>query len=473
MLFSSLTFLFIFLPLVLFIYYIAGKRLRNSVLLIFSLVFYAYGEPKYLIIMVLSIMVNYIMGLLVDRYRYGQILIKIILTTTVIINLGIIGYYKYTDFFIQNFNKLFNKSILVRNIAMPIGISFFTFQGLSYVIDIYRGNGKVQKNPLNVALYISLFPQLIAGPIVRYETVADQIHNRTETIEGFSYGIKRFILGLSKKILIANNIGLIADEVFSIMTPKLSVLLAWIGIISYTGQIYFDFSGYSDMAIGLGHMFGFRFLENFNYPYISRSITEFWRRWHISLGTWFRDYVYIPLGGNRVNRIKFLRNIFIVWFLTGLWHGAAWNFIIWGLYYGFILIVEKIFIGKYISRLWKPFQHIYTMFIVIVGWLFFRSNSMIYARNYLLVMLGLRGQALLDSQSIYYLIQYRYTFIISIIAATPILPFIRKQLREVSIPYFENIVFYVIEPVLLIALFLLCIMYLINSTFNPFIYFRF
>lgn len=473
MLFSSLTFLFIFLPLVLLMYYISGRKLKNSVLLIFSLVFYAYGEPKYLIIMVVSIMVNYIIGLLVDRYRDRQILIKIILTTTVIINLGIIGYYKYTDFFIQNFNKLFNKSILVRNIAMPIGISFFTFQGLSYVIDIYRGNGKVQKNPLNVALYISLFPQLIAGPIVRYETIADQIHNRIETIEGFSFGIKRFILGLSKKILIANNIGLIADEVFNIMTPKLSVLLAWIGIVSYTGQIYFDFSGYSDMAIGLGYMFGFQFLENFNYPYISRSITEFWRRWHISLGTWFRDYVYIPLGGNRVSRIKFLRNIFIVWFLTGLWHGAAWNFIVWGLYYGVILILEKLFVGKYINRLWKPFQHIYTMSIVIIGWVFFRSNSMIYARNYLFVMLGLRGQPLIDTQAIYYLIQYRYAFIISIIAATPVCQFIRKKLKRISIPYFENTVFYVIEPILLIALFLLCIMYLINSTFNPFIYFRF
>lgn len=473
MLFSSLTFLFIFLPLVLFLYYISGKRLKNSILLLFSLAFYAYGEPKYLIIMIVSIIINYIMGLLVDRYRDNHILTKIILFTTVAINLIIIGYYKYTDFFIENFNKLFNKSILVPHIAMPIGISFFTFQGLSYVVDIYRGHGKVQKNPLNVALYISLFPQLIAGPIVRYETVADQIDNRTETIEGFSYGIKRFILGLSKKILIANSMGLIADEVFNIMTPKLSVLLAWIGIISYTGQIYFDFSGYSDMAIGLGHMFGFRFLENFNYPYISRSVTEFWRRWHISLGTWFRDYVYIPLGGNRVNKIKFLRNIFIVWFLTGLWHGAAWNFIVWGLYYGLILILEKMFIGKYIDRLWKPFRHIYTMFIVIIGWLFFRSNSMIYARNYLLVMLGLRGQALIDNQAIYYLVQYRYAFIIAIIATTPMCPFISKKLKEISRPYLENVVFNGIEPILLISLFLLCIMYLVNSTFNPFIYFRF
>lgn len=473
MLFSSLIFLFVFLPSVILLYYISPRKLRNSVLLIFSLFFYGYGEPKYLIIMLLSIFVNYLMGLFVDKYRNEKKIARFIIFLSVFINLFIIGYYKYTNFIVENINQIFNSSLPLLNIVMPIGISFFTFQGLSYVIDVYRGDGKVQRNPFNVALYISLFPQLIAGPIVRYETVAEQIDDRTESLEGFSYGIERFILGLSKKVLIANNVGFIADEIFKLQTSDLSVILAWIGIISYTAQIYFDFSGYSDMAIGLGHMFGFEFLENFNYPYISRSITEFWRRWHISLSTWFRDYVYIPLGGNRVSKSKFLRNIFVVWFLTGLWHGAAWNFILWGLYYGFILVLEKMFVGEYIEKLKRPFQHIYTMFFVIIGWLLFRSETISYAKDYLMAMFGIGGQGLISSQGIYYLIEYKYLFIIAIIASIPVYPAIQKRLDKMSNSWIKVLIIDYVKPFFIIALFLLCIMYLINSTFNPFIYFRF
>lgn len=473
MLFSSLVFLLIFLPSVLLIYYILGKKLRNLVLLTFSLLFYAYGEPKYLAIMILSIGINYIMGLLVDKYREEEVLIKFLLFFAVAMNLAIIIYYKYSDFIIENTNRVFSTAIPMLNLIMPIGISFFTFQGLSYVIDIYRKNGKVQKNPLNVALYISLFPQLIAGPIVRYETVADQIDNRIETLKGFSYGVERFIFGLGKKILIANSVGLVADQIFNVPIVGMSVVLSWIGIISYTGQIYFDFSGYSDMAIGLGHMFGFEFLENFNYPYISKSITEFWRNWHISLGTWFRDYVYIPLGGNRVNTFKFLRNILIVWFLTGLWHGAAWNFIIWGLYYGVILVLEKAFIGDQIKKMKIPFQHLYTMILVMIGWLIFRSETMEYALSYLKIMFGIGDQPWIDNQAIYYLDKYKHVMILSIILSMPIYPYIKNKIEKTFLGWKKNLILNYIEPFLLMLIFLISIMYLVNSTFNPFIYFRF
>lgn len=461
MLFSSLVFLFIFLPSVIFFYYISPKRLRNLVLLCFSLAFYAYGEPKYIFIMLLSIFINYVLGLLVDKYREDKI-VKFILALTVILNLSIIGYYKYSNFLIENINTIFNLNVNLLNIVMPIGISFFTFQGLSYVIDIYRKDGKVQKNPLNVALYISLFPQLIAGPIVRYETVADDLENRVETLDKFSLGIERFILGLSKKVLISNTLGLVADEIFSLQLSDVSVVLSWIGITAYTIQIYFDFSGYSDMAIGLGKMFGFEFLENFNYPYISRSITDFWRRWHISLGTWFRDYLYIPLGGNRVSSIKFLRNILVVWFLTGLWHGSSWNFIAWGMYYGLILLIEKFFLGKYIEKLPKAFQHLYTMILVMFGWVLFRSESLSFGVDYIKTMLNLNGNQFVSKTAIYYLMEYKVAFLIAIITSMPIYPWFNKRF---NIRY--------IKPIFLMALLTISLTYLITSTFNPFIYFRF
>ncbi len=465
MLFSSLIFLFVFLPAVLFFYYISPKKLKNIVLLVFSLFFYGYGEPKSLLVMMFSIMVNYILGLAVDKYRERKSAAHAILALAAGANLAVIGYFKYTDFFITNFNALFGLSQPLLHIVMPIGISFFTFQGMSYVIDIYRKHGKVQRNPLNVALYISLFPQLIAGPIVRYETVAEQIEHRKVDLAKFQSGIERFILGLSKKVLIANSMGFIADKVFAVSTGSMSVLLAWIGILAYTAQIYFDFSGYSDMAIGLGRLFGFEFLENFNYPYISKSITEFWRRWHISLSTWFRDYVYIPLGGTRGSRAKLLRNILVVWLLTGFWHGAAWNFIAWGLYFGLLLMLEKFVIGKALTRLWRPLQHLYALFFIVAGWVLFRSENLTYALDYLKVMLGLGGVPWVSNQAVYYLVEYKMELVTAMVASIPVYPFLKEKIGGLK----DSILLHVI----LIALFLLCIIYLINSTFNPFIYFRF
>ena len=472
MLFSSLIFLFIFLPTTILIYYISPRKLKNITLLVFSLFFYGYGEPKYLVVMLFSIVVNYLSGILIHIFRGSKAKLKLVLIATVILNLGIIGYYKYADFVISNLNAGLGISIPIMNIVMPIGISFFTFQGMSYVIDVYRGQGAVQKNPLNVALYISLFPQLIAGPIVRYETVAEQINHRKETLDDFTYGIERFILGLSKKVLIANSVGLIADEIFNSPLKEMSTLLAWIGILSYTFQIYFDFSGYSDMAIGLGNIFGFKFMENFNYPYISKSITEFWRRWHISLSTWFRDYVYIPLGGNRVSSIKFLRNIIVVWFLTGLWHGAAWNFVAWGLYYGILLIIEKFIIGKYIKKLPNIFQHIYTMSFVILGWLLFRSESLSYAFEYFKIMIGQNNTSLISPKAIYYLVEYKFELGLAFIASIPLYPMITEKINsEDSLS--KKIIQRYGKPIILMGLLAINTMYLINSTFNPFIYFRF
>lgn len=473
MLFSSLIFLFVFLPAVLFFYYVSPKKLKNVVLLVFSLFFYGYGEPKSLLVMLVSIFMNYVFGLLADRYRDSKAKAYAVLAAAAIGNLSIIGYYKYTDFFIENFNTLFGLSTPLLHIVMPIGISFFTFQGMSYVIDIYRQDGKVQRNPLNVALYISLFPQLIAGPIVRYETVAEQINERHVNLDKFESGIERFILGLSKKVLIANSMGLIADEVFANQTSELSVLLAWMGVLAYTAQIYFDFSGYSDMAIGLGRMFGFEFLENFNYPYISKSITEFWRRWHISLSTWFRDYVYIPLGGNRVSQGKLIRNILVVWLLTGFWHGAAWNFIAWGLYFGLLLLLEKFVIGKFLSKLWSPLQHIYALFFIVLGWLLFRAESLGYAVQYLGVMFGFKGQPLVSNQALFYLFEYKIELILAVVASIPVYPFIRQKLMSIESKVLSSAINYYLKPVVLLGFFGFCIMYLINSTFNPFIYFRF
>lgn len=470
MLFSSLIFLFVFLPSVLFLYYISPAKLKNFVLLVFSLFFYGYGEPRSLFVMLFSIFMNYVLGILADRYRSSKTKAYTVLTVTAIANLAVIGYYKYTDFFIENFNALFGLSIPLLHIVMPIGISFFTFQGMSYVIDVYRGHGQAQKNPLNVALYISLFPQLIAGPIVRYETVAEQINKRYVNIDKFTSGIERFILGLSKKVLIANSMGFVADQVFKIDPSQMSVLLAWIGVLAYTAQIYFDFSGYSDMAIGLGRMLGFEFLENFNYPYISKSITEFWRRWHISLSTWFRDYVYIPLGGNRISRGKFIRNILVVWLLTGFWHGAAWNFIAWGLYFGLLLLLEKFLLGKHLQRLWQPLQHLYALLFIVLGWVLFRAESLSYAAGYIKAMFGLAGQQIVSSQALYYVFEYKFEFIVALIASTPVYPMLQKKLQNDSMGLLLS---YYIKYFLLIGLFGLCIMYLINSTFNPFIYFRF
>lgn len=469
MLFSSLTFLFIFLPAVLLLYYISPRKLKNYVLLGFSLFFYGYGGPKYLLVMLLSIGINYILGLLVHRYRENERAIKFVLIITVAVNLFIIGYYKYTNFLVTNINTIFGSSIEIGNIVMPIGISFFTFQAMSYVIDVYRGHGKVQYNPFNVALYITLFPQLIAGPIVRYETVDEQISYRKETLDQFVSGIERFIYGLGKKVIIANTFGLIADEIFTYSPGSLSTATAWIGAIAYSAQIYFDFSGYSDMAIGLGRMFAFEFLENFNYPYISKSITDFWRRWHISLSTWFRDYVYIPLGGNRKGIPKHLRNLFIVWFLTGLWHGASWTFIAWGVYYGIILTLEKYVLHRFLEKLWTPFKHIYALFFIIIGWILFRSPDFNYAFSYIGALFGVNNIGAFDNMALYYLSEYKFEIPIMVIASTPILNSLRGLFKSKE----HNLAQLSIKYLFLGFIFLLSIMYLVKSSFNPFIYFRF
>nr|WP_309098531.1 MBOAT family protein [Fredinandcohnia onubensis] len=468
MVFSSLIFLFVFLPIVIFTYFIVGKRFRNILLLLFSLFFYAWGEPKYVLLMIFSIIMNYIFGLIVDKLESKSALKKAVLVLAIIGNLLIIGYYKYINFIVDNINQLLGLSIHIEEVPLPIGISFFTFQALSYVIDVYRKDSHVQKNPFDLALYISLFPQLVAGPIVRYNDIANQIKDRIINSQKFSEGIRRFIIGLAKKVLIANQTGFIADQIFSMNPEEISTSLAWIGIISYTLQIYFDFSGYSDMAIGLGKMFGFEFLENFNYPYISRSITEFWRRWHISLSTWFRDYVYIPLGGNRVTTLKHYRNIFLVWALTGLWHGASWTFVAWGLYYGILLTIEKLGLGKLLKRTWAPIQHLYVLVIVMIGWVFFRADNFSYSLNYIKTLFGIHGQGLVDRQALYYIHDYGLLYSIAILCSTPIINKLILAMEKST-----NRIIHLLIRILYIVLLILTIIYLVNSTYNPFIYFRF
>lgn len=470
MVFSNLVFLFLFLPLVLFSYFLVGRKLQNIVLLGFSLVFYAWGEPLYVLIMMLSIVLNYIFGLFVDKFRHHKSLKKIILWFAIIANLLILGYYKYFNFLIENINRLFDMNIEVDPVVLPIGISFFTFQAMSYVIDVYRNDARVQKNPFDLALYVALFPQLIAGPIVRYNEIAEQLKKRFVNLEKFSEGIQIFIVGLSKKVLIANQVGIVADAIFNKPTSEMSILLAWVGIVAYSLQIYFDFSGYSDMAIGLGKMFGFDFPKNFNYPYISKSITEFWRRWHISLSSWFRDYVYIPLGGNRVSTVKIYRNLFIVWGLTGFWHGASWTFLAWGLYYGIIIALERAGLNKVLAKLWSPIRHVYVILIFLIGWVFFRADNFTYSFEFIKTMFGINGQPAIDQLALYYLHDYGIILAIAILFSTPIIPFVMNKIKAGSalqVPK-QLVVF-----VLLISLFIVNIVYMVNSTFNPFIYFRF
>ncbi|WP_188454964.1 MBOAT family O-acyltransferase [Virgibacillus oceani] len=475
MVFSSSVFLFLFLPVVFVLYFISPRKFKNTVLLGASLFFYAWGEPKFVLLMLVSILINYIFGLIVDLNRENKSKAKMIIGLMVVSNLLLLGFFKYANFLVDNINYLFNISISIPDIPLPIGISFFTFQAMSYVIDVYRKDGKVQKNPLNLALYISLFPQLIAGPIVRYQTVADQITKRISNFERISYGVKRFIIGLGKKVLIANNCGYVADQIFNMQPSEMSAGVAWIGIIAYTLQIYFDFSGYSDMAIGLGKILGFDFLENFNFPYFSRSISEFWRRWHISLGSWFRDYVYIPLGGNRAGRFNTYRNLFIVWLATGIWHGASWTFIAWGLYYGVFIMLEKAFLGKVLKQLPKFIQHIYTLLIVIIGWVFFRSETFSYAFSYIQVMFAFNGKGLWDSQAVFYTSQHGIILLIGIIGSMPVLKAIAQWINAKSI---ESKAVYIVGKqfsmnVYVLGVFFLSLVYLISSTFNPFIYFRF
>ena len=461
MVFSSITFLFYFLTIVLLFYYLVPKKCKNIVLLIASLTFYFYGEPKYTLLMVFSIICTYFFGLLINKYKKYS---KLFLVLSISISVGILVYFKYINFIIQNINLWLTNKIDFIHVVLPIGISFYTFQMISYIVDVYRGQAKVQKNILKLAMYISLFPQLIAGPIVRYTTIEEQLENRTHTFEKFALGVRRFVIGLGKKVLIANVLGELTSVFLS--SNEMSVLYYWIYGIAAMLQIYFDFSGYSDMAIGLGKMFGFDFLENFNYPYIATSITDFWRRWHISLSSWFRDYVYIPLGGNRVSRLKWIRNILIVWMLTGLWHGAAWNFILWGLFFGILLIIEKLFLEKILKKLPKFLSRIYVLIIVMISFIIFNGESFSQIMQNIGGLIGIGGIPLVSKESIYYFKSYFVVIAVGIVGATPIFKNIanNKKIHKVI-----NI----LEPIFLLVILLFSTSYIIDGSFNPFLYFRF
>ena len=472
MLFSSVSFLLFFLPSLLAVYFCVPKSLRtvrNMVLLVFSLVFYGCGGVRFLLLMLASIAINYTGGMLASlknprAARWGVI-------AAVVCNLLLLGYFKYIGFFTQNLHAII-PSVEVINVALPIGISFYTFQGLAYVVDVYRGETEAQKNPLWVALYISLFPQLVAGPIVRYSTIAHEIKGRNENMKDFSEGCVRFMVGFGKKMLLANAAGRLADIAFDFPMEHMSVSFAWMGALAYTAQIYFDFSAYSDMAIGMGKMFGFHFLENFNYPYISRSVTEFWRRWHISLSSWFRDYVYIPLGGNRCSRFRHVLNIMIVWFLTGMWHGASWNFIFWGLYFGVILLIEKYLLAGVLDKLPSIIRHIYTMVLVIIGWVLFRSEDLSAVAGYLSAMFGIGAEGFWSRQTVYYFIQFYPEWILFFICSTPVAVFLGKRLEKCQSTLGRFALSFV-PKVFALAVFILGYIELVNGSFNPFIYFRF
>ncbi|MBR6795921.1 MAG: MBOAT family protein [Clostridia bacterium] len=468
MLFSSIPFLYYFLPCVVILYLLAPKPAKNSVLLLASLVFYAWGEKKLVVLMIAAILLSYIFGLLIEKYKDRKNLSRLFLILSVVTSLAMLFYYKYTDFFIYNFNAITGLSVPLLKIALPIGISFYTFQCLSYTVDVYRGDVPAQKNFIALATYVALFPQLIAGPIVRYSDVALQLNERTHSFEKVSYGIRRFVIGLSKKILIADALGELCD-IFKSSGDK-SVLFFWLYAIAFTLHIYFDFSGYSDMAIGLGKMFGFDFLENFNYPYISKSATEFWRRWHMSLGSWFRDYIYIPLGGNRVSKLGHIRNIFIVWFATGFWHGAAWNFIIWGLYFGVILVVEKFWLMKYLKKS-KVWSHIYLLFTVVISFVIFNAADMAEAFRYIGGMFGIGGYSLVSAESVYYLRSYGFLFILGFIGSTPLLKNLTAKIREKSLT--AEKILNVAEPIVMVVLLVVVTAFPVYGSFSPFLYFRF
>lgn len=473
MVFSSSIFLFCFLPLVLFIYYVLRTEFRNLFLLIASLLFYAWGEPKFVFVIIVSILINYLFGLLIHASlaRTNRIIAKVAMITGVVANCGLLFYFKYFDFFLTSVHDLTGWDVVIKNIVLPIGISFFTFQGLSYVIDVYLKKVEVQKNIINFAMYKAFFPQLIAGPIVRYVDVHHQIEQRTHSMDKFADGVRRFVIGLSKKVIIANTLGKVADGVFSLPADQNSLTTLWVGAICYSFQIYFDFSGYSDMAIGLAKMFGFDFKENFNYPYISKTVTEFWRRWHISLSSWFRDYVYIPLGGNRTGNVYF--NLLVVFIVTGLWHGAAWNFVIWGLWHGLFLIIERVLkkSGKGNIRVPKAITWLYTMLVVVIGWVLFRAPDLSYAMKYLGGMFGFVQSKNVGFITWYYLDSMVITVIIlGCLASLPIVQYIKNIVGSLEE---HNGFSLFLQTVYIGALLLICMMFLATSTYNPFIYFRF
>lgn len=467
MVFSGLTFLLLFLPAVLLVYFIVPKRFKNAVLFLFSLLFYAWGESVYVVLMLFSTVLDFSCGKVVDRYR-GTPKAKIGLLVSVFVNLGLLCLFKYTDFFITTINSITGTAIPLLNLPLPIGISFYTFQTMSYTIDVYRGDAKVQNNIISFGAYVSLFPQLIAGPIVRYQTIADQINDRTHSFDKFGDGVKRFAVGLAKKVLLANNIGLLWSAVSKTDISQLSVVSAWLGAIAFAFQIYFDFSGYSDMAIGLGKIFGFDFLENFNYPYISKSVTEFWRRWHISMGTWFRDYVYIPLGGNRKRFAVQIRNIAVVWLLTGFWHGASWNYVLWGVFYGILLIIEKLFLLKYLNKAPSFIGHIYAVICILIGWVFFAFEDISQGLDYLKVMFG-GASAFVTNETMYQMISYLPLLLICLVASTPVGKILYGKLKKLKNSTLTSLV----SISGMLAVTVLSTAYLISGSYNPFLYFRF
>lgn len=460
MLFSSIPFLYYFLPSVILIYFLTPKRFKNLTLLVASLIFYAWGEPKYTVIMIISVTAGYLSGILIERYRDKK-RGRLILCLSLLIPLAFLLYFKYADFFIINFNSATGLSLPLLRVALPIGISFYTFQIVSYQIDVYTGT-KAQKNPLDLAAYIALFPQLIAGPIVRYKDIEKELRDRTHSVELASSGITKFTVGFGKKILIANTLGSLCSCFDAASEP--SVLFSWINSIAAALQIYFDFSGYSDMAIGLGRIFGFNFIENFNYPFISKSLTEFWRRWHISLGSWFRDYVYIPLGGNRVSRLRHIFNITVVWFLTGFWHGADWNFIIWGLFFAVFLIAEKLFLGKLLDK-YKAVSHVYVIFFTLISFTIFNSEGAADILSSLSQMFGLSDIPFITEETVYYLKSYALILVAAAVGSTPLM---KKAVQRLP----EN-VRNILEPVFVVSAVIISTAYLVDGSFNPFLYFRF
>ncbi|MCT8136713.1 MBOAT family protein [Anaerobacillus sp. CMMVII] len=469
MVFSSLTFLFFFLPLALLIYYMSPGKGKNLVLLLVSLIFYAWGEPVYIVLMIFSACSDYLHGLLIVRYRLNErVKAKMILLSSILINVGVLSFFKYADFLIENINSVLGTDIALLQLPLPIGISFYTFQTMSYTIDVYRGQVQPQKNPIALAMYVSLFPQLIAGPIVRYKSIVDDLHNRKWDTAQFADGVRLFIIGLGKKVLLANNIGMLWSDISSQTPSEISMMTAWIGVIAFGFQIYFDFSGYSDMAIGLGKMFGFNFPRNFHYPFIAKSVTEFWRRWHISLGAWFRDYVFIPLGGSKHGKFATFRNLILVWGLTGLWHGASWNYALWGLYFGLIIVVEKAGLLRMLSKQHPFFQHLYLLFIISFSWVLFVFEELATATVYAKSMFWLSGNTLYDTQFLYYFYTNIILLLILIIAATPALSYVSSKTNQKRVRLIT-----IIPAVYYTSILLVATAYLVDESYNPFLYFRF
>ena len=464
MVFSTPLFLFYYLTLVLLVYYVMPVRFRNFILLVASLFFYYWGEQGYTVIMLLSIGIDYIHGRIVLRCKAkgNDTGARLAVASSVVFNLGILFFFKYWDFAARSLEAVGMGFMPVLNISLPIGISFYTFQTMSYTIDVYRGDARVQKNIIHFGTFVTLFPQLIAGPIIKYKDLDEQLDSRIHSVDRFASGVQRFVVGLAKKLLLANNLGQLWDAFKATPAGELTILGAWLGIIAFAFQIYFDFSGYSDMAIGLGRMFGFEFMENFNYPYISKSITEFWRRWHISLSTWFREYLYIPLGGNRCRKGRWLLNLLIVWAATGIWHGASWNYLFWGLYFFCLLMLEKLLLGRWLGKLPAMVQHLYVVVLVLISWAIFALEDLTHLGCYLRAMAGLNGTSLMNEQTFYYLRNFLPVMIIAAIGSTPLVANLWKRVSGSGI-----------RILILVLGLILCTAYVVASTYNPFLYFRF